>query len=65
MPRPVVPIVVPPVLLGRAFLFDVVGEDHVGVIADGEILADGDPAGGELVDFLRETAADRRRRRCR
>ena len=42
MPRPVVPMACAAARFAEAFFLHVIGEDDVGVIADDEIVADGD-----------------------
>ena len=55
MPRPVVPMALPATAaLGEAFLLHVIGEDDVGVIADEEVVADGDAGLAQVVDFFEE-----------
>ena len=54
MPRPVVPMACSAACLVEAFLFHVVGEDDVGVVADDEVAADGDAGRAEVGDLFEE-----------
>ena len=54
MPRPVVPMACSGARLAQAFFLHVVGEDDVGMVADDQVVADGDAGRAEVGDFFEE-----------
>ena len=54
MPRPVVPMALPPPPFVEALFFHVIGKDDVGMIADDEVVADGDAGLAQIGHFFQE-----------